>query len=309
MPDKVKNPVRVVVFAYHSVGVRCLEVLHRFGVDIALIVTHPDDPAENRWFDSVAEWAAHQGIPALTPLNPNDPALVERIAALHADFFFSFYYRQMLGADLLALPKRGAYNLHGSLLPRYRGRVPVNWAVICGETETGATLHVMTLKPDQGDIVAQEKVSIGPDDTAHEVFLRVIEAGERALSQVLPALLSGKAVHHRQDLSQGNYCGGRRPEDGRIDWSQPAQTIHNLVRGVAPPYPGAFTLVDGQPLRILRTSLHPHPDALAKTQGGDGQPLYLLQAEWQKQDLDAAQFKSAFPQGCVPGPWPTTKSP
>ena len=118
MPDKVKNPIRVVVFAYHSVGVRCLEVLHRFGVDIALIVTHPDDPAENRWFDSVAEWAAHQGIPALTPPSPNDPALVERIAALRADFFFSFYYRQMLGADLLALPKHGAYNLHGSLLPR-----------------------------------------------------------------------------------------------------------------------------------------------------------------------------------------------
>nr|WP_297498053.1 formyltransferase [Ferrovum sp.] len=309
MPDKAKNPPRVVVFAYHSVGVRCLEVLHRSGVDIALIVTHPDDPSENRWFDSVAEWAAQQGIPALTPPNPNDPALVERISALHPDFFFSFYYRQMLGADLLALPKRGAYNLHGSLLPRYRGRVPVNWAVICGETETGATLHVMTLKPDQGDIVAQEKVPIGPDDTAHDVFLRVIEAGERALSQVLPALLAGKAVHRRQDLSQGNYCGGRRPEDGKIDWSQPAQVIHNLVRGVAPPYPGAFTLVGGQSLRILRTSLHPHPDALAETRGGDGHPLYLLQAEWQGQCLDAAQFRATFPQGCIPDPLPATKSP
>ncbi|NDU86493.1 MAG: formyltransferase [Ferrovum sp.] len=297
---KPKKPARVVVFAYHSVGVRCLEVLHRQGLDIALIVTHEDDPHENRWFDSVSDWGRNQGIPVITPTDPNTTEVMSKIRHLNVDFFFSFYYRQMLGADLLALPKRGAYNLHGSLLPHYRGRVPINWAVIRGETETGATLHAMTLKPDQGDIIAQERVSIGPDDTAHEVFLRVIDAGEKALAGVLPALLKGTAPHRPQNLAQGNYCGGRRPEDGRIPWHCSAQEIHNLVRGVAPPYPGAFTEVHGQSLRILRTSLHPHPQAVAQTIGGDGQPLYLLAVEWQGQFLDSTTFKTHFPQGCRP---------
>jgi methionyl-tRNA formyltransferase len=159
----------------------------------------------------------------------------------------------MLKAPLLAIPKRGALNMHGSLLPKYRGRVPVNWAIIRGETETGATLHYMTEKPDNGDIVAQQAVPILPDDTAHEVFLKVTVAAEIALNSVLPELLAGKAPAVKQDLSKGAYFGGRKAEDGIIDWSQSAQDIHNLVRAVAPPYPGAMTQVMGKPMRILQT--------------------------------------------------------
>jgi methionyl-tRNA formyltransferase len=159
----------------------------------------------------------------------------------------------MLKAPLLAIPKHGALNMHGSLLPKYRGRVPVNWAIIRGETETGATLHYMTEKPDNGDIVAQQAVPILPDDTAHDVFQKVTVAAEMALNGVLPALLAGKAKATKQDLSQGAYFGGRKAEDGVINWSQSALEIHNLVRAVAPPYPGAMSQVMGKPLRILQT--------------------------------------------------------
>ncbi len=244
---------RAVVFAYHNVGVRCLSVLLAHGVDVALVVTHRDHPKENIWFDSVAELAALHDIPVITPDNPNVPEVVAQIRALQPDFLFSFYYREMLKRELLEIPRQGALNMHGSLLPKYRGRVPVNWAIIKGETETGATLHYMTEKPDNGDIVAQQVVPILPDDTAFEVFQKVTMAAEMALHACLPDLLVGKAKRVAQDLSKGAYFGGRKPEDGVIDWSQDAQTIHNLVRAVAPPYPGATTQLMGMPMCILQT--------------------------------------------------------
>ena len=121
-----------VVFAYHNVGVRCLSVLLAHGVKIPLVVTHTDNPNETIWFDSVAKLAAEHDIPVITPDDPNTPEIVAQIQALQPDFIFSFYYRNMLKAPLLQIPKRGAFNMHGSLLPKYRGRVPVNWAIIHG---------------------------------------------------------------------------------------------------------------------------------------------------------------------------------
>jgi methionyl-tRNA formyltransferase len=242
-----------VVFAYHNVGVRCLSVLLAHGVDVKLVVTHKDNPKETIWFDSVAELATLHGIPTITPDNPNMPEVVAQIRALEPDLFFSFYYREMLKSELLEIPKRGALNMHGSLLPKFRGRVPVNWAIIHGETETGATLHYMTEKPDNGDIVAQQAVPILPNDTALQVFQKVVVAAEIALNDVLPALLAGNAPRIKQDLSKGGYFGGRKAEDGVIDWSQTAQQIHNLVRAVAPPYPGAMTKLMGKPMLILQT--------------------------------------------------------
>jgi len=266
---------RAVVFAYHNVGVRCLSVLLAHGVEVALVVTHRDNPKETIWFDSVTELAALHGIPVITPDNPNVPEVVEQIRALQPDFLFSFYYREMLRRELLEIPKRGALNMHGSLLPKYRGRVPVNWAIIHGETETGATLHDMTEKPDNGDIVAQQAVPILSDDTALQVFHKVTVAAEIALNGVLPALLAGTAPRVKQDLSKGAYFGGRKAEDGVIDWSQPASAIHNLVRAVAPPYPGAFSDIAGVRVRILRTRVEPLRQARA---GGPG--LYREDDQW-----------------------------
>jgi methionyl-tRNA formyltransferase len=242
-----------VVFAYHDVGCRCLRVLLDERIEVPLVITHRDKPEERIWFASVAELARGRSIETLMPDDPNTPEIVERIRDLRPDFLFSFYYRLMLGARLLAIPGRGAFNVHGSLLPKYRGRVPVNWAIIHGETETGATLHEMVEKPDAGRIVDQEAVTILPDELAVDVFGKVTGAAERVLRRGLPKLVDGSAVLRPQDLSKGGYFGGRRPEDGRIDWSAPAKRVHDLVRAVAPPYPGAFTEVEGMRLRVLRT--------------------------------------------------------
>jgi methionyl-tRNA formyltransferase len=233
---------RAVVFAYHNVGVRCLKVLLAGGVDVALVVTHQDSATENIWFESVLSLCETEGIPTITPDDAKGDDLVAQIRAAQPDLMFSFYFRHMLPQAILDIAP--SYNMHGSLLPAFRGRAPVNWAVLHGATEIGATLHEMTVKPDAGAIVAQQAVPILPDDTAFEVFGKVTVAAELALYNVLPALLAGTAPRIPNDLAKGSYFGGRKPEDGRIDWTQPAHAVYNLHRAVAPPYPGAFTDVE-----------------------------------------------------------------
>lgn len=300
-----------VVFAYHNVGVQCLSVLLAHKVTVALVVTHTDNPAETIWFDSVAKLAALHGLPAIMPDDPNTPEIIERIRALQPDFLFSFYYRNMLAPPLLEIPKRGALNMHGSLLPKYRGRVPVNWAVINGERETGATLHYMTAKPDAGDIVAQQAVPILPDETAADVFVKVTAASASVLDRVLPALVLNTAPRVPQTLADGNYCRGRKPADGLIDWRLPALQVHNLVRGVAPPYPGAFTVIQGKTLRILRTRLAdaakplaPQPQLYVQANAcyaacSDGKALQIIEMELDGKPLSAADLPARFGDGPI----------
>jgi methionyl-tRNA formyltransferase len=235
----------VVVCAYHNVGYRCLEELLRQGADVRLVFSHEDSATEQIWFQSVRELAKEHGIPCITS-DINLPENQARLRELAPDFLLSFYYRNMIRPPVLELARRGALNLHGSYLPRYRGRVPVNWCVINGETETGATLHYMVEKPDAGDIVDQERVAIAFTDTAHDVFAKVTDAAVTVIARAWPRLLAGTAQRVPMDLSAGNYCGGRRPQDGRIDWTKSAVQIYNLIRGVTHPYPGAFTHLDGQ---------------------------------------------------------------
>ena len=277
--------VQAVVFGYHDVGVRCLRVLLDAGVAVPLVVTHRDAPDERIWFGSVARLAQSRGIETLVSEDMHH--LRQRIRVISPEFMFSFYYRRMLPPEVLALARKGAFNMHGSLLPKYRGRAPVNWAILKGESETGATLHEMVAKPDAGRIVDQERVPIGPDETAVEVFAKVSDAAETVLKRSLPHLLAGTASLKKQDLSKGSYFGARRPEDGRIDWSKSALEIHNLVRAVAPPYPGAFT----DKMKILRTALSAERRAPAGKRGpyregdewfavcGDGKVLRLLEVE------------------------------
>jgi methionyl-tRNA formyltransferase len=224
---------------------------------VALVVTHEDSASENIWFESVVSLCRTEGIAFITPASASAPELLEKVKAARPDLMFSFYYRHMLPASLLELAP--AFNMHGSLLPSFRGRAPVNWAVLHGASETGASLHEMTVKPDAGAIVAQTAVPILPDDTAFEVFGKVTVAAELTLWRVLPALLAGTAPRTVNDLRQGGYFGGRKPEDGRIDWSQPARQVYNLHRAVAPPYPGAFTDAGGQRYIIERARLHSQP--------------------------------------------------
>jgi methionyl-tRNA formyltransferase len=290
-----------VVFAYHDVGARCLPVLLDHGIEIPLVVTHRDDPKENIWFASVAQIARERGLEVVTPDDPNAAAFVSRVRAIAPDFLFSFYYRHMLSSAMLATAKRGTFNMHGSLLPKYRGRAPVNWAVLEGERETGATLHEMVDKPDAGRIVGQASVPILEDDLAVDVFGKVAQAARHVLDVCLPGLLAGTAKLVEQDFARGSYRGGRKPEDGRIDWTKSAREIHDLVRAVAPPYPGAFTQFRGKALRILRTKLVQAPPGEPASLrvadgpslhalGGDGVALEIVELDYDGERLTPAAF-------------------
>ncbi len=246
---------RIAVFAYSDTGHACLKFLLDRKEDVALVVTHADDPGEKRWFPSVAELSRSRGIEPMILDDPRDPAALARIEAAKPELLLSFYYRGILPDALLRLPRLGSYNVHGSLLPKYRGRAPVNWAVLRGETETGATLHGMTSKPDAGEIVDQEAVPIGPDDTALEVQGRVTAAAVKVLARRLDALKAGSAPRRPQDEAAATTFPRRRPEDGRIDWTHSSEEVHNLVRAVTHPFPGAFTDILGGQTLIWKTAL------------------------------------------------------
>jgi len=291
---------RIVAFAYSDVGHACLRLLLTRGVRVVAVFTHEDNPAETQWFPSVAELAAASGVPVHRPetiSRAGHEALIRD--ALRPDVIFSFYYRKMLPVWLLESAPLGAFNLHGSYLPRYRGRAPVNWAVLRGETTAGATLHHMVKAPDAGDIVDQERVPIGPDDTAFEVMQRVRDAGVAVLDRQLEAILAGTAPRTPQDDAQATYFGGRGPEDGRIDWRHPARAIHNLVRAVTHPYPGAFSdeLMPGERVFIWRTRIREDrqgdPGELLSREplvvaAGDGSVEAL---EWTRESLPAGPLK------------------
>jgi methionyl-tRNA formyltransferase len=242
--------VRAVVLGYHTMGCLGFEALLRHGFEVAAVLTHRDDPREEVWWDSLAARAEARGVPVHYLEDPKSPAFRELIASYAPDFLFSFYYRYMIPAEVLGIAPRGALNLHGSLLPRYRGRAPVNWVLVEGESETGVSLHYMVAKPDAGDLVDQERVAIEPADTAFTLYGKLEGAARRLLDRALPALAAGTAKPIPMDLSKGSYRGGRKPADGRIDWSWPAGRIYDLVRGVTHPYPGAFTTLRGAKLLV-----------------------------------------------------------
>jgi len=244
------NKPAILVFAYHDVGYECLDALIQNDENIIAVISHKDNPDEEIWFRSVARLAKKYGIPVYTPETVNTPAWIQQIRSWEPDLIFSFYYRNMIDEEILRIPQLGAFNMHGSLLPKYRGRVPINWAVLHGEKETGVTLHYMVMQADAGDIVDQEAVPIGFEDTAQDVFNKCVKAARQVLERQLEAIAAGSAPRRKQDESQATYFGGRKPEDGRIDWTVDAEKIYNLIRAVTQPYPGAFTFVDGKKLFI-----------------------------------------------------------
>jgi len=278
---------RAVVFAYSEVGVRCVRELLAQGIEIPLLFTHADDPGESQWFGSVRALALEHGLRVETPENPNTPEWVARGRAAAPDFLFSFYYRYLLKSSWLEVPRRGALNMHGSLLPAYRGRAPVHWAIIQGESTTGASLHYMLEKPDAGALVDQQAVPILEDDTALDVSFKVAAAAAEVMRRSLPALIDGSATARPLDLARGSYFGRRVPEDGRIDWRRGARAVHDLVRAVAPPFPGAFTEVNGCRLAILETRL----DGEAPRHAAAAPCLYSMDGAWYADCADGRRLK------------------
>jgi len=241
---------RVVVFGYHDIGAACLEELLDQEANVIAVVTHRDDPNETIWFGSVAEVARTHGIRVETPDDSNAPAFVEEIQRLRPDLIFSFYYRRLLAPAVLSIPRRGAINLHGSLLPKYRGRAPLNWVLVRGDTVTGVTLHYMDERADHGDIIAQRAVPIEIEDTALTLSRKLTAAARALVGEMYPLIARGCAPRTTQDHTAATKFGRRTPADGLIDWSQSAWQIYNLIRAVARPFPGAFTYRLGQRVHV-----------------------------------------------------------
>ncbi|KJZ50691.1 MULTISPECIES: bifunctional UDP-4-amino-4-deoxy-L-arabinose formyltransferase/UDP-glucuronic acid oxidase ArnA [Pseudomonas] len=254
---------KAVVFAYHDIGCAGIESLLSSGFEIAAVFTHADDPKENAFYGSVAQLCARHGIAVHAPEDANHPLWIERIAKLDPDYIFSFYYRNLLSEPLLATARKGAFNLHGSLLPRYRGRAPANWVLVNGETETGVTLHRMVKRADAGAIVAQQKVAIERNDTALSLHGKLRTAASDLLRDTLPALLQGKASETPQDESKATVFGRRTPADGKLVWAKPAEELFNLVRAVTQPYPGAFCAVGEHKLIVWSAEIAKGNEGLA----------------------------------------------
>jgi methionyl-tRNA formyltransferase len=252
--DPQVREARCVLFAYHEIGHACMAELIALGAPIAALFTHADSPGEEIWWHSCAELAQAHSIPVFTP-EKLDGSWIERIAALRPAVIYSFYYRNLLSEKVLRLATRGAYNLHGSMLPKYRGRAPVNWMIANGEREAGATLHHMVARADAGDIVAQRPVAITDDDTTLTLYRKIVPVAAAIVGECHPLIVAGTAPRRPQNLEDGGYFGRRRPEDGRIDWAWPARRIFNLVRAVTHPYPGAFGAVGGRKLYIWRSRI------------------------------------------------------
>ena len=254
---------KAVVFAYHDIGCAGIEALLTAGYDIAAVFTHADDPKENNFYGSVAQLCARNGIPVHAPEDANHPLWIERIAKLNPDYIFSFYYRNLLSEPLLATASKGAFNLHGSLLPKYRGRAPANWVLVNGETETGVTLHRMVKRADAGAILAQQKVIIDRSDTGLTLHAKLRDAAANLLRDALPQLAAGKLGETAQDESQATYFGRRTAADGKLEWKKPAEELFNLVRAVTQPYPGAFCAVGEHKLIVWQAEVAKGNEGLA----------------------------------------------
>lgn len=263
--------MKAIVFAYHDIGCVGLQALVDAGFDVQTVFTHTDAPGENTFFSSVARLGAELNLPVLAPDDVNHPLWVDHIRALQPDIIFSFYYRHMLSEEILALAPMGGFNLHGSLLPKYRGRAPVNWALLQGETRTGVTLHRMVKRADAGDIAGQLAVDITADDTALTLHAKLSEAAGQLLGTVLPKLKAGTLSLTPQQESEASYFGRRTAADGEIYWHKPAEEIANLVRAVTEPYPGAFSYLGQRKLVVWR--------AQAVKFEHDKQPGTVLSAE------------------------------
>lgn len=259
--------MKAVVFGYQDIGYVCLEELLDFGARIPFLFTHEDDPSEEIWFRRPVTIAQKHNIPVYTPTTLKDEKWIQLIEDATPDFIFSFYYRHMIPKRILDIPRVAALNLHGSLLPKFRGRAPVNWVLVEGESETGVTLHEMVEKPDAGDIIAQKKIEIAFEDDVYTLYMKMTSAARHLMKETLPMLADGTFVRTPQ-TGTSSYFGGRKPEDGLITWQKDALSLYNLTRAVTHPYPGAFTLIGERKLFIWKS--HPESDT------GNGVPGKVL---------------------------------
>ena len=246
--------MRVALFGFQTWGYRVLEHLLGSKHEVVLVVTHPksDHAYESIWSDSVEELARSKGVPVLVKDRP-DAELAGALA--DTDVMVACNWRTWIPPEVFTAPRLGTLNVHDSLLPRYAGFAPLNWAIINGETEVGVTAHVMDERLDRGDVVLQWTVPVGPRDTTTDMFHATLEMMGPITLEALGHLENGTGERTQQDMARATFFHKRSVEDSLIDWTWPASDIVNLVRAQSDPYPNAYTFADGQRLRVLQASV------------------------------------------------------
>lgn len=249
--------MRVVIFGYQTWGYRLLDALLASRHEVPLVVTHPesDHAYEAIWRDSVAELAEEHGISMILRNYANDDEVVTRLQELQPDILVAANWRTWIAPRVFSVPRHGALNVHDSLLPKYGGFAPLNWALINGEEEVGVTAHLINEEFDRGDIVLQWSVPVGLKDTVTDLFDKTVEMFGPIALEALDLIESGHSEWTKQDPDKASFFHKRSVEDSRIDWTWPARDIVNLIRAQADPYPNAFTFYGGERIRILAASV------------------------------------------------------
>jgi len=263
--------MRIVFLGTPEFAVPSLEALVNRGHDVVGVFTQPDRPKGRGGViaESPIKIAARRlGIPIHQPERIRRPESVEILRRLAPEMMVVVGYGQIIPQTLIDLPAYGVLNVHASLLPKYRGAAPIQWAIANGETETGVTIMQIDAGLDTGDILLQRSTPIGPDETAPELAARLAYLGAELLIEAIDQIANGTAHPKKQDEQQATYAPLLKKEDGRVDWTRPAGSIYNRLRGFTP-WPGAYTTFRGQQLSILA----------AKPAGSDSIPPGVLQVQ------------------------------
>lgn len=237
-------------------AVESLDLLSKEGFEIPLVITQPDRPGNRKKMTPtpVKVLAQELGIETITPENVNDPEIVERIKEIHPDFIVVVAFGQKIGKDLLEFIGEKILNVHSSILPKYRGAAPINWAIIEGEKISGATIMMIDEKLDRGDILLAVTTPIEEKDTAVELEEKIRKLGAEALVKVLrsfPEYYENRAVQKEEEAS---YRGFLTKKMGEIDWSESAETIYNKFRGLQP-WPGMFFIYEGKNIKVHKMNI------------------------------------------------------
>lgn len=246
---------KILFFGFSDVGYQCLKYLIDEEYYVVGVFTHDTDPHEKQWFKTVESLAKENFIPVFKPSTLKTEKWYRKVKYMQPDLILSLYYRNIIPEEIFSQAKFGAYNMHGSYLPTYRGRAPLNWAIINGENYSGVSLHVLEKKFDTGAIVDQEKVEFGEDEYVGDIQPRISDAGLKVFKRSLEKLLDGNPETTPQDESKATYFGKRTPEDGRIDFNKSAKDVYNLIRALSKPFPGTFADINGKETIIWRAKI------------------------------------------------------
>ncbi len=255
-PVKQKEELRIIFIGTPEFAVASLDALLNAGYNIIAVVTAPDKPAGRGMHlqqSAVKQYSVSKGLKILQPEKLKNPGFLDELKNLTADLQVVVAFR-MLPEQVWNMPAMGAINVHGSLLPQYRGAAPINWAIINGEKETGVTTFKLKHEIDTGDILLQEKISISENETAGELHDRMKVIGAQLLVKTVNELVKGTLIERPQDLSynQLHHAPKITTNTCNIDWKKTAVEIHNLIRGLSP-FPGAFTRLNSKKIKIYKS--------------------------------------------------------